>query len=143
MMKMTYALALELAMTALSNDQAVPYVYTTSKVVDGERQSVTERVEVPMSEVKEKLTALLSSLDKKASTEKKPTKTQQENANLAEQVLAYLRECGEPKTVSDLLAECECVKGMSNQKVSGLLRTMLGSTVERVEEKRKAYFRAI
>jgi hypothetical protein len=32
---------------------------------------------------------------------------------------------------------------MSNQKVSGVLRTMLGSTVERVEEKRKAYFRAV
>jgi hypothetical protein len=94
-------------------------------------------------EVREKLAALLAQQEKKASTEKKPTKTQQENANLAEQLLAYLRECGEPKTVSDMLAECECVKGMSNQKVSGVLRTMLGSTVERVEEKRKAYFRAI
>lgn len=94
-------------------------------------------------EVRAKLVALSESLAKKASAEKKPTKTQQENANLAEQLLAYLRECGEPKTVSDMLAECECVKGMSNQKVSGVLRTMLGSTVERVEEKRKAYFRAI
>lgn len=94
-------------------------------------------------EVREKLAALLAQQEKKSGAEKKPTQKQKETAEVAEQLLAYLRECGAPKTVSDLLAECECVKGMSNQKVSGVLRTMLGSTVERVEEKRKAYFRAI
>lgn len=138
MMKMTYAQALEIALSKLSADDSFStFMHNVHEVGD------CVETQHSMSEVMEKLTALKASLEKKASAEKKPTKTQQENANLAEQLLAYLRECGAPKTVSDLLAECECVKGMSNQKVSGILRTMLGSTVERVEEKRKAYFRAI
>lgn len=144
MMKMTYALALELAMTALSNDQAVPYVYTTSKVVDGERQSVTERVEVPMTEVKEKLTALLASLDKKASVEKKPTKTQQENAEVANVLYDEMLACGKALTVSDMLAEFECVKGMSNQKVSALVRKLKDAgKVEKSVEGRKSFFKAL
>ena len=138
MMKMTYAQALEIALSKMSADDTFStFMHDVHEVGD------CVETKHSMSEVMEKLTALKASLDKKASAEKKPTKTQQENANLAEQVLAYLRECGQPKTVSDLLAECECVKGMSNQKVSGVLRTMLGSTVERVEDKRKAYFKAI
>ena len=144
MMKMTYALALELAMTALSNDQTVPYVYTTSKVVDGERQSVTERAEVPMTEVKEKLTALLASLDKKASTEKKPTKTQQENAEVAQTLYDEMLACGKALTVSDMLAEFECVKGMSNQKVSALVRKLKDAgKVEKSVEGRKSFFKAL
>lgn len=138
MMKMTYAQALEIALSKMSADDTFStFMYDVHEVGD------CVETKHSMSEVMEKLTALKASIDKKASAEKKPTKTQQENANLAEQLLAYLRECGQPKTVSDLLAECECVKGMSNQKVSGVLRTMLGSTVERVEDKRKAYFKAI
>jgi hypothetical protein len=138
MMKMTYAQALEIALSKMSADDTFStFMHDVHEVGD------CVETKHSMSEVMEKLTALKASLDKKSSAEKKPTKTQQENANLAEQLLTYLRECGEPKTVSDMLAECECVKGMSNQKVSGILRTMLGSTVERVEEKRKAYFRAI
>lgn len=138
MMKMTYAQALEIALSKLSADDTFStFMHDVHEVGD------CVETQHSMTEVMEKLTALKASLEKKASTEKKPTKTQQENANLAEQLLAYLRECGQPKTVSDLLAECECVKGMSNQKVSGVLRTMLGSTVERVEDKRKAYFKAI
>ena len=103
---------------------------------------VLANCELP-EDVREKLVTLNESLAKKASAEKKPTAKQKENSELAEQVLTYLRECGQPKTVSDLLAECECVKGMSNQKVSALLRGMLGSSVERVEDKRKAYFKAL
>jgi phage/plasmid primase-like uncharacterized protein len=142
MMKMTYALALELAMTALSNDQVVPYIYTTSKVVDGEHQSVTERVEVPMTEVKEKLTALLSSLDKKSGAEKKPTQKQKETAEVAQTLLNQLRENGNALTVSEMIAQLPVCEGMSNQKVSALVRS-LGTAVERVEEKRKAYFKAV
>ena len=95
-------------------------------------------------EVREKLAALLAQQEKKASAEKKPTKAQQENAELADQVLAYLRECGAPKTVSDLLAECECVKGMSNQKVSALVRKLKDAgKVEKSVEGRKSFFKAL
>ena len=78
-------------------------------------------------EVREKLAALLA---------------QQENAEVAQTLYDEMLACGKALTVSDMLAEFECVKGMSNQKVSALVRS-LGTAVERVEEKRKAYFRAV
>lgn len=144
MMKMTYALALELALSALSNDQSVPYVYTTFKVVDGERQQVTERVEVPMTEVKEKLVALSESLAKKASAEKKPTTKQKEAKAEAEQVYAELKEAAKAMTVSEMIAELPSCEGKSNQKVSAYMRDLIAQQkVKRDVQKRTAYFKAI
>lgn len=93
-------------------------------------------------EVREKLAALLAQHEKKANTEKKPTAKQKEAAKVTQTLLTQLRENGNALTVSEMIAQLPVCEGMSNQKVSALVRS-LGAAVERVEEKRKAYFRAV
>lgn len=95
-------------------------------------------------EVREKLAALLAQQEKKASTEKKPTKTQQENAEVAQTLYDEMLACGKALTVSDMLTEFECVKGMSNQKVSALVRKLKDAgKVEKSVEGRKSFFKAL
>ena len=95
-------------------------------------------------EVREKLAALLAQQEKKASTEKKPTKTQQENEEVAQTLYDEMLACGKALTVSDMLAEFKCVKGMSNQKVSALVRKLKDAgKVEKSVEGRKSFFKAL
>ena len=95
-------------------------------------------------EVREKLTALRDQQVKRNTAEKKPTKTQQANELLKEMVFDLLKAKGEPMTISEIMAEAADPALTSNQKVSGLLRMLKDEgRVERIEEKRKAYFRAI
>jgi DNA-binding transcriptional regulator GbsR (MarR family) len=52
--------------------------------------------------------------------------------------------CGKALTVSDMLAEFECIKGMSNQKVSALVRKLKDAgKVEKSVEGRKSFFKAL
>jgi hypothetical protein len=52
-------------------------------------------------------------------------------------------ENGKLYTVTDLQKIVpECAE-LTNQRISALLRGMFGSRIERVEEKRKAYFRKV
>ena len=104
---------------------------------------VLTNCEMP-EEVRAKLVALSESLAKKASAEKKPTKTQQENAEVANVLYDEMLACGKALTVSDMLAEFECVKGMSNQKVSALVRKLKDAgKVEKSVEGRKSFFKAL
>ena len=104
---------------------------------------VLANCELP-EDVREKLVALNESLAKKVSAEKKPTKTQQENSELADALYTDLLACGKALTVSDMLAEFECVKGMSNQKVSALVRKLKDAgKVEKTVEGRKSLFKAL
>lgn len=77
-------------------------------------------------------------LDKK-SANKKPTKTQEENETIKGVILNTLSETG--VTVTELQNMSEVLSGLSNQKVSALLRQMVadGSVVKTVDKK-KAYF---
>ena len=89
--------------------------------------------------VKEKLTALREQVAKRNSAERKPTKAQKENEALKAEILSALVE---PMTAT-MVAE---KFGISNQKASALLTAMTkgdAPTVERFEEKRKAYFKAV
>ena len=86
----------------------------------------------------------LELLAKKNSAEKKPTAQQVENAGIAEAIVAHL--CAEPHrlfTITEMIKEVPACAGMTNQRVSAIVRGLIGTKVERVEEKRKAYFRAI
>jgi hypothetical protein len=81
-------------------------------------------------------------LAKKNSSEKKPTAQQKANANLCDVIVSNM-EVGKLYTVTDLQKTIpECAE-LTNQRISALLRGMFGSRIERVEEKRKAYFRKI
>ena len=86
----------------------------------------------------------LELLAKKNSAEKKPTAQQVENASVAEAIIAHLQ--AEPTrlfSITELIKEVPACADLTNQRVSAIVRGLIGTSVERIEEKRKAYFRAI
>lgn len=85
----------------------------------------------------------LELLDRKNTVDKKPTKTQQENEVIKSSVLSAM-EANRLYSISEMLKEFPACKDMSNQKLSSLVRQMvLDKQVERIEEKRKAFFRKV
>ncbi|MDO4966775.1 MAG: hypothetical protein Q4E51_08730 [Lachnospiraceae bacterium] len=111
MEKMTYVKALEIAIATVDN-----------------------------AEVKDKLTALQTSIAKKNSAERKPTATQTANEGFKVAILDFLAEGGK-YTITDIMKGCTAVAELSNQRVSAIVRQMVeGGTVVREEIKRKAYF---
>ena len=91
----------------------------------------------------------VSLLDKKSnsSSDKKPTARQSENAGLKEAILAYLRQ-NDPATITELMKnvpELAAIEKLTNQRTSAIVRQMveIDKTVERLVEKRTAYFKAI
>ena len=88
----------------------------------------------------EKLEALKAQLAKR-STSKTPTKTQKANEVIMDQIAVDLAEFEKPVTVTELIAGGEGMEGLTNQKVSALLRKMVeaGRVVKTIEGK-KALF---
>lgn len=83
----------------------------------------------------------LELLSKKNASEKKLTPTQKENLTIQGAILNYM-ETNVLYTITDLLKNVPECAGMSNQRVSAIVRIMREEKkVERIEEKRKAYFR--
>ena len=83
----------------------------------------------------------LELLAKKNASEKKLTPTQKENLTIQEAILNYMED-NVLYTITDLLKNVPECAGMSNQRVSAIVRIMREEKkVERIEEKRKAYFR--
>ena len=81
-------------------------------------------------------------LAKKNSAEKKPTAQQVANEGIKEAILNRM-EVGVLYTITDLIKTVpECAE-LTNQRVSAIVRQMIGNEVERVEDKRKAYFRKV
>ena len=97
------------------------------------------------SELVEKLHKILEQFEKKSGTSKKAktlTKGQKENMEIKQTILNVLSN--EPKTIKELQEEHSELIGTSiysNQKISALLRQLVAEgSVERTEQKRKAYF---
>ena len=83
----------------------------------------------------------LELLAKKNASEKKLTPTQKENLTIQEAILNYMED-DVLYTITDLLKNVPECAGLSNQRVSAIVRIMREEKkVERIEEKRKAYFR--
>ena len=102
-----------------------------------------------LSEVKadpklvEFITHEIELLDRKNTVDKKPTKTQQENEVIKSAVLSAM-EANRLYSISEMLKEFPACKDMSTQKLSSLVRQMvLDKQVERIEHKRKAFFRKV
>ena len=77
-------------------------------------------------------------LDRKAGS-KKPTKTQEENEILKGVILDTLTADG--VTVSELQAKNEVLGGLSNQRVSALLRQLIADEkVVKTVDKKKSFF---
>ena len=85
----------------------------------------------------------LELLAKKNASEKKPTAQQVANEGLKEVILNVLTEHGGLMTITDIQKSAEELSELSNQRISALVRQMVGISVERVEDKRKAYFKAM
>lgn len=106
MTKMTYVSALEIAINAVSDN----------------------------TEVVEKLKALKEQIQKKNSAERKPTKTQQENEVLKNEIVGFLTERRTATEVADKF-------GVSVNKATAMLTSLKQSErISRVVEKRKAYY---
>ena len=84
----------------------------------------------------------LELLAKKNSVEKKPTAQQTANKAICDAIVNGMED-GKLYTITDLIKTIPECADLTNQRVSALVRGMLDVKVERVEEKRKAYFRKL
>lgn len=83
----------------------------------------------------------LELLAKKNSAEKKPTAVQVANDGIKTDILDGMVE-GTLYTITDLIKTIPALAELTNQRVSALIRQLIADgKVERIEEKRKAYFR--
>ena len=96
-------------------------------------------------ELVEKLTKMKEQFEKKNNSStgsKKLTKTQIENEEIKAQILEVMTS--EPKAIKELQAENESLAEYTNQKLSALLKQLVGENkVERKKEKRVAKFKKV
>jgi hypothetical protein len=81
-------------------------------------------------------------LAKKNASEKKPTAQQTENENIKSAIVEGM-ESGKLYTITDIIKSVPACADLTNQRVSALVRQLIPASIERVEEKRKAYFRKV
>lgn len=60
-------------------------------------------------------------LDKKSATPRKPTATQKENEVHKANILVALAEADRPVSIKELVAMCEGLEGLSNQRITHML----------------------
>ena len=94
------------------------------------------------AELVEKIDNELALLAKKNSAEKKPTAQQTANEGIKSAIVDGM-ESGKAYTITDIIKSVDACADLTNQRVSAIVRGMIGTKVERIEEKRKAYFRKI
>ena len=94
------------------------------------------------TDVKEKVEKMKAQFEKKNSAEKKPTANQVANKGIQDAILEGM-ENGKLYTITDMIKEIPACADLTNQKVSALIRPLINVSIERVEDKRKAYFRKI
>ena len=71
------------------------------------------------------------------------TKTQKENEILKEKIVETLKELNKFSTITEIQESNTELVNLSNQKISALLKQLVDSNViEKVIEKKKAYFKA-
>ena len=94
-------------------------------------------------EIIEKLEKMLVQTEKKSSSERKPTAKQEANKKLEAVILDYLNAQIEGKTVTDMMKEIPELDGMSNQKVSSLVKPLKdGGIIVKEVIKGRSYFSA-
>ena len=111
MTKMTYVKALEIALNMLNDEQ---------------------------DDVAKKLKALKAQIEKKNSSERKPTKEKIANEGLKDSIVEFLSGSAESATATNVADRF----GISNQKASALLTSLVNDKrIVREVVKRKAYFK--
>ena len=80
----------------------------------------------------------IEALDKKSGS-KKPTKTQEENISLKEEIVSVLTSEG--ATVTEIQSKSDVLGSLSNQRVSALLKQLVeAGRVIKTIDKKKSYF---
>ena len=77
-----------------------------------------------------------------ANAERKPTKEQIANEGIKDAIYEGMTP-NRLYSVTEIIKEVPACAELTNQKVSNLLRQMMPERIERIEEKRKAYFRVV
>lgn len=84
----------------------------------------------------------LELLARKNSAEKKPTAQQVANDGIKQAIIDGMQE-NRLYTITEIIKEIPACAELTNQRVSALIRQMMPDLIERVEDKRKAYFRLV
>lgn len=112
----------------------------TKKITKREMFEAIKAVEGMTPAMVEFIDHELELLAKKNSAEKKPTAVQVANEGIKGNILEGMED-GKKYTITDLQKSIAELADLSNQRVSALVRQLVADgSVERVEEKRKAYF---
>ena len=100
-----------------------------------------EKITLTADELKEFFAKEIAALDKKNTNKKESA----ENTAIKENVTALLAD-GEPRTVTQIIDYIRDTTGTSysTPKITAIMRIMIAeSAVERIEDKKKAYFKAV
>lgn len=82
-------------------------------------------------------------LERKNSAEKKPTATQKANADLKAAILESMVK-DRNYTITEMIKEFPALSELTNQKVSAMVRQLVeANLIEKIEDKRKSYFRLV
>jgi hypothetical protein len=106
---------------------------------------VLDNYDVP-TEVEAKFRSMLAALDRKSSTERKPTAKQVENAGLRAVIVDFIKANADGTenggfTVTELIKSIDEIAECSNQKVSAILRLAVeDKALVRKSVKRHTYF---
>ena len=84
----------------------------------------------------------LELLAKKNSADKKPTAQQVANEGIKQAILDGMED-NRLYTITEIQKSIPACADLSNQRVSAIVRQMVGVTIDRTEDKRKAYFSKI
>lgn len=105
----------------------------------GALQFVLDNFDVP-ADVAEKLSGMITQLEKKSGAERKPTARQQENAKVKESLLSQMEDNVLYK-VGEMLKKFTTTEDMTSQRLSQILSQMVeDGTVDRTKEKNNTYF---
>ena len=105
----------------------------------GALQFVLDTYDVP-EDVAEKLTSMLSQLEKKSGAERKPTARQVENAKIKEKILSQMEQ-NVLYTVGDMLKKFDTSEDMTSQRLTALLTQMTEEgSVTKTKDKGKSLF---
>ena len=105
----------------------------------GALQFVLDTYDVP-EDVAEKLTSMLSQLEKKSGAERKPTARQVENTKIKEKILSQMEQ-NVLYTVGDMLKKFDTSEDMTSQRLTALLSQMTDDgSVTKTKEKGKSLF---
>lgn len=98
---------------------------------------------ISAAEFEKFLTNELDLLAKKNATERKPTAKDIADDALRAELLNTLRNAGKAISIADIIKQTPAFDGLTPQKISGIMRNMIGVSIKRIEDKRKPLFTLI